>query len=97
MMTAGCIEYVETFTKDPDGKLPYTIDWSAWLTPGDTLQASAWVAEGLLLSSPTFDDTSATVWVAGGNAGTRYTVTNRVTTQLGVIDDRSIEIACAQR
>ena len=81
-----------TFVKDPNATLDYTISWPLWLD-GDTITTSSWTATtGITIASSSNTTTAATVWLSGGTASTRYTVTNRVTTAGGRIDDRSIYI-----
>jgi len=84
---------VRRFTKDPAAALDFHVDWSAWLGD-DTISSSAWaVPSGLTELSASFAATSATVWLAGGAAGTRYTVSNTIGTVGGRTDRRSIVIA----
>jgi len=87
---------VESFEKDPGAEKPYTLDWSEYLAglTGDTILTSTWaIPGGLTAPNPsTFDDTTSTVWLGSGTAGTRYTVTNTITTVQGITDDRSILI-----
>ena len=88
------------FTKDPDAVLDYTVDWSQWLASGDLLAASVWVVqEGITIASPspTFSDTSATIWLSGGSLWKTYRVTNRITTVDGRVQDYSIAIKIAQQ
>jgi hypothetical protein len=86
-----------TATKDPNSTLDYTINWASWLTT-DTISAVAWTVEtGITQTATSNTTTTATIWLSGGEAGTEYTVTCRVTTTAGRIDDRSIAIRVAQR
>ncbi len=72
--------------------LDYTIDWSLWLAT-DTISASTWTAEtGITVSAIGYTDTTATVWLSGGTAGTTYRVTNRITTAGGRITELSFFI-----
>ena len=81
------------FSKDPGATLDFTIDWSEWLDD-DTISSSDWtVPDGITEASATNDTTTATVWLSGGTAGTRYTVTNTIVTAGGRTDERSIVIA----
>jgi hypothetical protein len=95
-------QYLATYDKDPDATLDYSIDWSAWLPSGDAISTAAWstsdaelVVEGS--PAPSVSAGVATVWLSGGTAGTHYTVTCRVTTTGGRIDDRSIRLRCVER
>lgn len=88
----------ENFVKDPDSTLDYTWDWSGWLPNGDTIAASVFlVSNGLNVVTSTFTTTNCTVWLSGGTSGQPYTVTNRVTTVQGRIDDRTITIRVEER
>ena len=88
---------VERFLKDPNAVLDYVIDWSTWLGT-DTIASSSWSADtGITIDSDTNTTTSAQVWLSGGSAGRRYTVTNSIITATGRKDDRSMLIVCAER
>jgi hypothetical protein len=85
-------------SKDPDAFLDYGVNWTAWLAEGETIAASEWeIEDGVTGSSESFTDTTTTVWVADGTVGTVYTLTNRITTSEGRIDDRSLRIQIRQR
>ncbi len=88
-------------TKDPDAKLPYPIDWSEWLealAPGETIASSLWVVpSGISKVSDAHSDTVTSILLEGGEAGQDYILTNRITTALGYIDDRSITVHCRER
>lgn len=87
-----------SYVKDPDAVLDWEIDWSAWLDTGETIVTSTWIVpDGLTQDSDSSTGTTATVWLAGGTVGTRYTVTNRITTSAGRTDDRSIRISVQDR
>lgn len=78
-----------TFTKDPTAVLDYTIDWTRWLA-GDQIATSEWlVPAGLTKMADSKTASSATAWLSGGTAGQSYTVTNRITTSAGRMEDRS--------
>lgn len=87
-----------TFKKDPDATLDYSIDWSAWLD-SDVITASAWTLPPDITEAKasTYTDSVATVWLSGGVAGASYEVSNRITTVLGRIDDRTITIYMANK
>lgn len=103
--TAG--DYI---VKDPDAVLDYSIAWDAWLE-GDTIASSSWTvtagltkgAEAVNASAVTLNgvrrpaSTVATVWLSGGNAGTTYTVTNRIVTAAGRTEDRSFRVKVEAR
>jgi len=88
---------MSTFLKDPDAVLDYSVDWSDWLD-GDTITASQWIVPvGLTLDSSTNSTTATTVWLSGGAVRFRYSVTNRITTASGRVDDRSIVVQVVER
>jgi len=70
---------------------------TGWLQ-GDTIVASTWFSTaGVDLESSSFTTTYASVWISGGVARRKYTVTNRIETALGRIDDRSFIIHCEEK
>lgn len=82
---------------DPDAVLDYGVNWADWLD-GDTLSSVVWtVPSGFTLESQTQTDTVATVWLSGGTAGTRVTVTCHVVTAAGREDDRSFDLVVQER
>lgn len=88
--------------KDPDAKLPFTVDWSQWLAnEGDTAASATWmVPAGLVQEStplPSLANGKATVWISGGTAGQDYLVTCRLVTTGGKIDDRTFRIKVIDR
>lgn len=88
------------FQQDPSAKIDYQVDWSAWLD-GDTIDTSTWSADaGLTVASspaPSHTTTVATAWLTGGTVGQRYTVTNRIVTAAGRIDERSFVVMVVDR
>jgi hypothetical protein len=88
---------IATFLKDPNAVLDYQIDWSPWLG-ADTIATSAWtVPSGITKDSDTKTATTVTVWLSSGVAGTKYALTNRITTAGGRTDDRTITISVKER
>jgi len=89
---------VSAYFKDPDGVLDYQWDWSKWLGGGETIATSdVIVPTGITLDSKSNTTTTATAWLRGGTVGTSYVVVNRITTNQGRTDDRSITILVQQR
>ena len=85
---------------DPQAKLDYAVDWSAWLQSGETISASTWsVPAGISEATPAPSETDgvATIWLTGGTAGQLYTVTNHITTSMGREDDRSLFLRVIER
>ena len=84
-------------TKDPQARLDWRVDWSEWLGD-DTIATSSFAVEtGLTKDSEDNDTTTATVWLSGGTAGERYTVTNHIVTAGGRIDERTFRIEVRER
>ena len=88
---------------DPDETLDYACDWSTFLadggSPPDTIQTSVWNAEpaGPVLSNASQTGAVTTVFFAGAQAGQIYRLSNRVTTALGRIAERSWTLRCESR
>lgn len=85
------------FVKDPDAVLDYQADWATWLGE-DTISSSTWIVpDGITKDSDTNTTTSATVWLSGGTAGSNYSITNRIVTDGGRTDDRTIKIQVREK
>lgn len=90
------------FDKGPSEELDYERSWEEWLE-GDTLLTSTWVLHAsnpdsaLVLASPAHTNTLATITVKAGTPGTRYKVTNFITTQSGNKADRYCYFTIADR
>jgi len=106
--TAGAVTVAP---KDPDAVVDYLFDFAP-LTNGRDLNGSDWLASGETISTHTIEattgitvdsssitdtNTSVTVWLSGGTAGTTYTVTCRITTSASRTEDRSMSILCAEK
>ena len=88
---------IGNFIKDPDETLDYTVDYSAFLPATDEITSAAWNAGTLSVTSQSFSDKTATVWLSGGVEGTKYTVTSRIVTSEGRIVERSFIIKVKSR
>lgn len=81
--------------KAPGEKLDYVFDWSAVLTTGEMITQSTWVVGSVLTQatpSPSFTNTTTTIWLSGGVDKCYCIVTNTITTSLGRIFSRSMSI-----
>jgi hypothetical protein len=88
------------FAKDPDAVLDYKFDWSDWLASGETISTATITEEsGITVDSDSLTDTntSVTVWLSGGTAGTMYDVACLITTSASRTDERTIKIRCLER
>lgn len=87
----------QTFTKDPNAVLDYQIDWSTWLGT-DTIASSAWtVPTGITQVTASATTTATTIWLSGGTAGSSYPVVNRIVTDGGRTEDRTLTIVVSER
>lgn len=86
------------FVKDPQATLDYVFDWGPWLT-NDTITNSQWTVPSGLTNeaADTPSESTTRIFLSGGAEGENYTVTNRITTNAGRTDERSIEIRVRQR
>lgn len=90
--------------KDPGARLDYGIDWSALIPDGVTITTSTWAQEAgtdgasaLTLSDDDHEDVTTVVWVAGGDDGVAYDLTNHVVLSNGAEDERTIRINVVNR
>jgi len=76
--------------KDPAAVLDYAIDWGAdYLDGGDLIAQSSWAVEP--------DEPVSSVQAGAGVAGRIYRLSNRVVTQSGRTDERSIVLRVEKR
>lgn len=87
------------FKKDPNAVLDYTVDWGPYLTPlSDTIASVVWVlSSGITKVSQSNTATTATAFISGGVIDTTETLTCRITTNGGRVDDRSILLNITER
>lgn len=87
--------------KDPQSTLDYSIDWTDWMPTGQQIDSSSWTistvsgdSAPLASSSTTFNasDDLTTVFLTAGTAGNKYTVTNTITTDSGLTDERYFRV-----
>ena len=89
--------------KDPEAVLDYSIDWGAdYLGDTDTLAESGWSVVpdedgGVTIVGSDFGDQVSTVNAGSGVAGRIYRLVNRVVTQSGRVDERSIVLRVEKR
>jgi hypothetical protein len=95
----------EQYLKDPDAVIDYVIDWSAsYLLSGEQITASSWfilpqgaVNDLAIDMIPPAASGVATIFVTGGIAGKTYQLTNRIATDQGRTDERSITIRVEEK
>jgi hypothetical protein len=80
--------------KDPEANKDYALDWTAMLALAETIEDSQWVSTptGLTVGTSAIVDGVCSVWLSGGSVGITYTVVNTITTDRGLIDERSVAI-----
>lgn len=96
-------------SKDPSDLKDYTLDWADVLTAESetAITSSTWSASdpaGLTVLAapphlPQLVGTKAIVWVSGGTAGVRYSLTNTIVTAGATprTHQRTLVIPCVQR
>jgi hypothetical protein len=93
---------------DPNEIQAYSVDWSRFLNTGDTISSVTWLINGtvtgsygitdnLSLVQPTNTTTVATVRITGGNVGTKYKISCRVTTTDGLVYERAINLTIREQ
>lgn len=90
------------FNHDPNADLDYGIDWrtNGWLAAGESIVTSTWtVPTGLTGHDDSTDGDVTIIWLRGGTAGTKYTVTNHIITDTVPPrkEDRSLILICRER
>lgn len=89
------------YVKDPSEKLDYQVDWTTWLSEGETISGVDWTVETGLSqpSTPAASNTTttATVWLEGGTLGARYTIGCRITTNQSRVAERSFTVQVEDR
>jgi hypothetical protein len=87
---------IAAFTKDPNSTIDFEIDWNQWLN-GDTVSVSTWeVPAAFTIQSEGVTSNVTRAFLTGGTAGSDYTITNRITTPGGRIEDRSVLVQVRQ-
>ena len=82
------------YYKSATSELDYTLDWSDFLTGGDTIVSSTWTMPNvdIALVTSSFNSTLTTAWISGGKKNISYDITNSIVTQFGREDYRAITI-----
>lgn len=76
-------------TKRPDERLDYDMDFSRWLSSGDSVVSSVNTISGTgaTIESSEISGTSIKLWISGGTDGESYTVTVEATTAQGRVKE----------
>jgi hypothetical protein len=85
--------YPELDPLDPEDLVPYSIDFSDWLTSvgGDTIASVSWAVENCANHSSSFTTTVATILVDTGVEGTLGRATCQITTATGLKKSQTIQ------
>lgn len=89
------------YLKDPQSRVDYAVDWTAYLD-GQTVADSVWTVRpqepgGIAVEEASFDLSRSAARLVGGTIGRVYTVSNLVTLSDGAQDERSITLRVEQR
>ena len=90
--------------KDTEAILTYSIDWSDWLTNGETISSNSFTvetisgdADPLIKVSQSNTTTVCTVKVSGGTSGKLYKIFNQITTSGSLTERRHFRIKVETR
>lgn len=87
----------DEYPKDPGAVLDWVFDWTRWLQEGETITSSTFSATpGITITDEDMQATYTTVWLSGG-AQKVYSVSNRIVTNQGRTDKRTITIKVSNR
>lgn len=87
----------DEYPKDPGAVLDWVFDWTRWLQEGETITSSTFTATpGITITDDDTQATYTTVWLSGG-AQKVYSVSNRIVTNQGRTDKRTITIKVSNR
>jgi len=93
------------FVKDPDAIIDYVFDWTkSYLLVSEIITSSSWfilpqgtVGDLTMGTIPPIVSGVASAFVSGGIPGKVYRLTNRITTDQGRTDDRTITIRVEEK
>jgi hypothetical protein len=90
----------QIFEHDPDAILDYSIDWSKWMTTGDTLSSATWsLPAGVTGTNDHISGSKAVIFieVTADPPARKYNLTCHITTTAGREDDRTIQLVVTDR
>ncbi len=88
------------FIKTPTSKLDFAVDWSDWLSSGETIASSTWTSpDNLVIETTSYADTQTIIWVSGGAINKVYRLVNTITTSNTPVrtDQRTLTIKVQDR
>lgn len=91
--------------KDPDSVMDYGCNYTSWLAKDEVIGTSIWLVDGvvttsgdpLVTSNPVLSGAITGVTLTLGVENDDYTLTNRITTDQGRTEDRSMIIQCRSK
>lgn len=90
--------------KDTEAVLTYSLDWTDWLTNGETISANTYTVETISGDSDALTKTAqsntdyvTTVKLSGGTSGNIYKVYNEITTTGGLTERRYFRVRVETR
>ena len=98
-MSISCEQSNQYKTKDPDARLDYGVNWGEkWLNENDTIVASEWIIPvGITGDNDSFSSVKTMIFLSGGTVGETYIIVNRITTNVGLINDASIFLSISEQ
>jgi hypothetical protein len=88
-------------SKDPDSILDYSVDWTDWAQPGETITTTTFTVESgganLTLANPGSLTNIATVTISGGDVGNIYVIKNTIVTNNDNTDVRRFRVKVEKR
>lgn len=98
------INQVLWVSKDPEAQLFYTFDWGQWLNTGDALSSADYSIasrindpDPLLEVSSGIQGSKTYIELKNGQSGKSYTVSVKVTTTDGLVDQRYFKVKVEPR
>ena len=87
-----------TYIKDPDAVLDYCFDFSNLLESGEVIDEHTIIGpDGITVDSSSHTTTAVTFWLSGGSNLEHYSITCRIETSAGRIDDRTMIISVREK
>jgi hypothetical protein len=92
--------------KDPEARLVYTMDWTEWLSVGQTITAVDYThnsrandADPIIINAEGITDSGRKTYaeISGGSDGKTYIITAQITTDDSAVDRRSFKILVQKR
>lgn len=90
---------MSSYVQDPDDKLDYQIDWTTFLTDGETVSSYTLTSSdaAFVISGDSEASGVVTYWVTGGTDGSNYKVTCHIVTSAGREKDATDTFLVRQR